>query len=113
MSVSSTVSTYITATCDNPKCQRGHDGPTVVIWNVEKVKSEEVKIPEEAVRFITLTFFNNTFKHGCCPACAAEILGFPQAEITQKIGHNNLVHFPDCKKPLDDGVHKHEPEEGV
>lgn len=109
MSVTQTVSTDITVTCDNKTCRRGISGPTVVKWNVEQIKLNTVQRPEAAKRFINILTFDGTNYTVCSPACGAELLGFPQPELTNPKQDNVL---PFCQKPFGTALREHSPNNG-
>ena len=105
MPVTTTVSTEVLAVCDNLTCKRGQNGPTVVRYQLEPVQKGEAQEPAETRKFVTLLMkaLGGRQLTACCPACAAEILGFPQPDMTQPAREGNLLHFP-CRKPLDTGI---------
>jgi len=105
MSVTQNISTDITATCDNKTCRRGFNGPTVVKWNVESVKSGQTPMSEVAKRFINILTFDGTTFTVCCPACGAELLGFPQPDLTGPTERNNVLPF--CRPPFDGAFKEH------
>lgn len=99
MPVTQSVATEITASCDNPSCRRGQNGPTVVKWNLESIQQGKAKIPEESTRFVSIVTFDNKILTACCAACAAEILGFPQPDLTGPPRSDNVIPF--CRQPMD------------
>lgn len=109
MSVTQTVSTDITATCDNKTCRRGINGPTVAKWNVEAVKLNTAQMPEVAKRFINILTFDGTNYTVCSPACGAELLGFPQPKLTNP-QKDNMLAF--CQKPFGAAIREHSLDNG-
>lgn len=109
MPISQSVSTDVTYICDNPTCRRGLNGPTVVRFNLESVQKEG-SFPEDAKKFCNIISSGGKNFAACCPACGAEILGFPQPDLTGPVRKDNVLPF--CRKPFGEAIQEHSPING-